>query len=204
MKKVKFILLVIFTIPILGLAQSLENLDYISPFHDGYSAIKKDNQWAFIDSEGAIAIGFRNDLVVTPFGDVNYPIFNDGRCLIEELKNGISYFGYIDTSGKTVIEPQFLNATNFSEGNAIALELVKETVARNKALGKDVIYYKYFEVTIDTSGVIDNYLTQKGVNVVLDKDFFKKPPQITSRYISENLYAIRYKNKSWTIININD
>jgi hypothetical protein len=204
MKKVKFILLIILTIPILGLAQSLENLDYISPFHNGYAAIKKDNQWAFINSEGIIAIAFRNDLVATSFGDAYYPIFSEDRCLIEELKEGISYFGYLDTSGKTIIEPQFLNATNFNEGTALALILIKDVVARNKALGKDVVYYRYYEVVIDKNGEAKNYLNPKGVNVVLDKDFLKEPPEITAKRISKNLYAFEGNNKKWTLIRINE
>lgn len=142
--------------------------------------------------------------MATSIDNAYYPIFSEDRCLVIEVKNGISYFGYIDTSGKTVIEPQFLNATNFSKGEAMTLKLIKETVARNKALGKDVVYYKYFEVAIDTIGTVGNYLTQKGVNVVLDKSYLKKPPQITSKHISENLYAIKHKDKTWTIINYNN
>ncbi|WP_308992864.1 WG repeat-containing protein [Mariniflexile litorale] len=201
MKKVKFILLIILIIPILGLAQSLENLDYISPFHNGYAAIKKDNQWAFINTEGAIAIDFRNDLVARTVGDVNYPMFSDDRCLIEELKEGISYFGYIDTFGKTVIKPQFLNATNFSEGSSIALKLVKEIVGENEALVKNIVYYRYFEVTIDIEGNVINYLTPKGKNVVLDKEFLTYPPEIMSKQISKNVFAIKGKGNRWTIIN---
>ena len=201
MKKIKFILLVILTIPILGLAQSLENLDYISPFNEDLAAIQKDGQWAFINTKGKIVVNFRSDLVTTKRNDQNYPIFNDGRCLISKQKEGISYFGYIDTLGKTIIEPQFLNASNYNRGKAITLKLAKETVARNRALGKDVVYYRYFEVIINTSGIIENYLTQKGINVVLDKDFLRKPPEITSKQIGENLYAI--KNKTWSIINFN-
>jgi hypothetical protein len=207
MKKVIVLFVVFLLIPVFGFTQSIENLDYISPFNDGLATIQKDGQWAFINTEGDIVVDFRNDLVSTKSSkssDIYYPIFSDGRCLIEQKKEGISFFGYIDTSGKTIIEPQFLNATNFSKGKAIALKLDKEIVARNKALGKDVVYYKYFEVTIDTTGVIEDYLTQKGVNIVLDKDYLRKPPQITSKQIGKNLYAIKHNNNTWAIINIKD
>ncbi|MEP3836737.1 MAG: WG repeat-containing protein [Algibacter sp.] len=201
MKKVKFILLILLVTPILVLAQSLENLNYISPYHNGYAAIQKDNQWAFINKEGAIVVNFRSDLVETTVGDVNYPIFSDERCLIKDLKEGISYFGYIDTSGKTVIKPQFLNATNFSDGNAIVLELVKKTVGKNEALVKNIVYYRYFEVTIDIKGEIIDYLTPKGENVVLDNEFLSDPPKIRSKQISKNVFAIKEKNNRWTILN---
>jgi hypothetical protein len=99
MKKVISLFLVILVFPIFGFTQSIENLDYISPFHDGLAAIKKNNEWAFINTNGEIVIDFRNDLVTTKYKGQNYPIFVDRRCLIEQKKEGISYFGYINTSG---------------------------------------------------------------------------------------------------------
>ena len=69
-----------------------DNLDYISSFNDGVAAIKKDNQWAFINKDGDIVINFRNDLVSRKSHDGNYPIFQNERCLIAEERNGISYF----------------------------------------------------------------------------------------------------------------
>jgi hypothetical protein len=201
MKNTKLLFIILLIIPNLGFSQAIENLDYISPFHNGLAVIKKGNQWAFINNEGAIAIDFRNDLVASKVGDKNYPTFNNDRCLIKEIKDGISYFGYIDTSGKTVIEPQFLNADNFDNGKAIVLKVTKDIVGKNKALDKNIVYYKYFEVTVDNSGNILDYLTQKGKNVVLDKDFLTEPPEIRSKQISKNVFAIKEKGNTWKIIN---
>lgn len=200
MKKVVILLVVLFLIPVFVVAQSIENLDFISPFNDGLSAIKKDNQWAFINQEGAIVINFRNDLVTTKFNDGNYPVFVNNRCLIMKEINGISYFGYIDTSGKTIIDTQFLNAQNFQNNEAIVLKLTEEFIGKNDVLGKNIVQYKYYEVIIDTDGNINQYLTPKGFNTVLDKKYIKTPPKITSRRISDNLYAIYGENKNWTII----
>lgn len=200
MKKVIILLVVLFLIPVFVGAQSIENLDFISPFNDGLSAIKKDNQWAFINQEGAIVINFRNDLVPTKFNDGNYPVFVNNRCLTMKEINGISYFGYIDTSGKTIIDTQFLNAQNFQKNEAIVLKLTEEFIGKNDVLGKNIVQYKYYEVTIDTDGNINQYLTPKGFNTVLDKKYLKTPPEITSRKISDNLYAIYGENKHWTII----
>lgn len=202
MKKLIIIFSVILVIPIFGFTQTTKNLDYISPFHDGLAAIEKDGQWAFIDAKGDIVVDFRNDLVTTKLNNEEYPVFMDGRCLIEEKKAGIPYFGYIDSTGETIIKPQFLNATNFSKGKAIVLELVKEIVGKNQALGKDVVYYKYYEAIIDTTGNIDNYLTQKGINVVLDKDFLRQRPKIDSRQISKDVYAVIDAKNTWSIIKL--
>jgi len=200
MKKVVILLVVLFLIPVFVGAQIIENLDFISPFNDGLSAIKKDNQWAFINQEGSIVLNFRNDLVTTKFNDGNYPIFINKRCLISKEIDGISYFGYIDTSGKIIIDPVFLNAKNFENNEAIVLKLTQEIIGKNDVLGKNIVQYKYYEVIIDTDGNINQYLTPKGFNLVLDKKYLKTPPEITSRRISDNLYAIYGENKNWTII----
>lgn len=201
MKKAKILFLTFIIIPIFTIAQSIDNLDYISPFHDDVAAIKKDKKWAFIDNKGNLIIDFRTDLKTTKNKDGEYPIFNNNRCKITAIKAGVSYFGFIDKSGKTIIEPQFLNSSNFNEGTAIALELDKEIIAKNTALEKDVVNYRYFEVLIDTHGKTTHYLTQDGVNIVLDKDFLRAVPPITSKQITKNLYAVKNKRNSWNIIN---
>ena len=138
-------------------------------------------------------------LSATKSSDGNYPIFKNGRCLIVNEKDGISYFGYIDMSGKAVIEPQFLNALNFNNNVAKVLELKKEIAGKNIALDKNVVYFKYFEVTIDTTGAVKNYLTRKGHNISLDKSFLREPPQFASKQISKNLVAIQDEKGKWII-----
>mgnify|MGYP001092258973 CR=1 FL=1 len=202
MKKVAILFLTLITIPIFAVAQSIEDIDFISPFHNGVAAIQKDGKWAFINEEANLIIDFRTDLVTTNTENGNYPMFNDNRCPIVEIKSGISYFGFIDKSGKTVIEPQFLNSTDFKNGTAIALEVIKSVITKNTALGKDMVTFRYFEVLIDTNGKITYYLNQDGINVILDKDFLRAVPQITSRRITENIYAVKNKKNSWNIITI--
>lgn len=202
MKNVIFILALIVLIPVSSFTQTLENLDYVSSFNDGVAAIKKDGKWAFINKEGDIVVGYRNDLVTTKSSDGVYPVFKDERCLIVNKNDGISYFGYINTSGETAIEPQFLNALNFDNNLARVLKLKKDIVGRNTALDKNVVYYKYFEVTIDTEGNVKDYLTQKGVNIVLDKKFLRQPPEFITKQISDNLVATKNEKGKWTITKI--
>jgi len=199
MKKTIILFAVLSLMTFYGNAQSVENLDYVSNFNDGLAAIKKDNQWGFINMKGDIVINFRNDLVSTESEDGTYPIFKDGRCLIVEEKGGVSYFGYIDTSGKIVVKPQFLNASNYKNNVAIAINLVKEDLGKNEVLGKNVVNYKYFEVAIDTNGNIMKYLSPKGIVVVLDKNHPLTPPKITSKLISENLCAVMTGDNQWII-----
>jgi len=204
MKKVIILGLAFIIIPILSVAQSITDIDFVSPIHNEVAAVQKDGKWAFIDKEGHLIIDFRTDLVTTNTENEDYPMFNDNRCPIVKIKAGISYFGFIDKTGKIVIEPQFLNTTDFENGTAMALKLDKELIARNTALGKDMVNYRYFEVLIDTNGKITYYLTQDGVNIVLDKDFLRMVPQITSNRITKDLYAVKTKKNSWNVINVKE
>ena len=201
MKKVLIILLLI---PVFALTQTTEELDFISPFNDGVAAVKIGDSWGFINDTGHIIIALRDDLVLTNSDDGNYPLFKNNRCLISNKKDGISYFGYIDKTGKTVIETKFLNASNFNNNQTMALEVIKKKIGDNKALGKNIVYYRYYEVIIDNIGAVKTYLNPKGVNVVLDSDFLKNPPKITSKYISDNLVATPNENNKWVIKSIND
>ena len=199
MKRIAILCVLILLIPLSGFTQAIENIDFISPYNDGLAAIKKGNQWAFINQEGTLVIDFRDDVVTTTIENDSYPIFNSDRCLIAEKKEGITYFGYIDTSGKTVIEPQFLNATNFNDNVAIVLELKKQILGSNDIFKKQQVAYNYFQVVINTKGEILHYLTQEPIRITLQKDFIKQPPKITSRLLSENTYAVWSKEKKWEI-----
>lgn len=203
MKKAIILFFVIVVIPFFGYSQSIDNLEYISSFHDGVAAIKQNGQWAFINNEGDIVVNFREDLVISKTEKGSYPIFYDGRCLIETKKDDISYFGYIDTTGNTIIKPQFLNATNFNYGEAIVLKLFKENAGRNEVLGKNVVYYKHYEVIIDSNGKVLNYISQNGINVALDKNILREPPKFTSKRISEELVVIKGENGKWTVKTLN-
>ncbi|WP_203295444.1 WG repeat-containing protein [Luteirhabdus pelagi] len=196
MKKFVIALLLI---PYLGIAQTLENLDYISPFNDGVAAIKKGNEWGFIDQEGKLIIDFRNDLVVTKTDNANYPIFEDDRCLIAHHKDGVLYYGYINKEGETVIAPQFLNATNFNNKKAIALKVHKETIGYNDIFKKDVVSYHYFEVVIDKTGTTIDHLTQLALHVSPQNIKNSGSPTITSKFISANLVAVKGNNSKWQI-----
>jgi hypothetical protein len=199
MKKAAILFFVIILIPLSGFNQTIDQVDHISPFNDGVAAIKNGDLWAFINDQGDIVVNFRDDLVSTKINNGKYPIFNDGRCLITQKKEGIIYYGYIDKTGNSVIAPQFLNATNFNNNTAIVLELVEKTRGNNNVLRKPVVTHVYFEVVINTAGEIMHYLTQKPKHITLDKDFIKQPIKITTRLLSDNAFAIRDKTNTWEI-----
>jgi hypothetical protein len=198
MKKVANLFIVTFLIPFFGFTQTTDTFETISPFHEGFAAVKKGNQWGFINTEGTIVIDFRDDLVTTKTHEGAYPVFKNNRCIIVKKEKKISYFGYIDIAGKTVIAPTFLNAINFQNNVAIVLELKKEIAGYNNVLGKDIVYYTYLEVLINTQGEIKQQLTTPE-NIVLERKYLPAPPKITSKLLSEKLVKVLNKNRKWTI-----
>ena len=191
----KKLLITLVLIPFIGIAQTFENLDYISPFSNGVAAIKKGNEWGFIDQDGKIIIDYRNDLILSKTDNETYPIFNNERCLIAHWKEEILYYGYIDKTGKTVITPQFLNATNFEYDKTLVLKVEKETIGYNDIFNKSVVSYHYFEVVIDKQGKTIEYLTQLAIHVAPKDKNDKNPPVITSNFVSDDLVLIQAKHE---------
>ena len=199
----KKLLIVLLIIPFIGTAQTLENIDNISPFNDGVAAIKKGNSWAFINQEGQMVVDFRDDLVSTKTDNASYPIFSNDKCLIAHQKDDILYYGYIDKTGKTVITPQFLNAINFEYNKALALKVHKETIGYNDIFKKDVVSYHYFEVVIDKEGKTLDHLTQLAVHISPKYNKNSNLLKITSRLISKDLALVQNRN-TWTLKQINN
>ncbi|TCP25162.1 WG repeat protein [Tenacibaculum skagerrakense] len=199
MKRLITFTVILLLIPTISLSQTSESFDYVSSFHEGYAAVKKDNQWSFIDTNGNLVMNFRNDLVVSENPNGNQPILSNNRCLIVKKENGISFFGFINEKGNVVIKPQYLNASNFNNSFAIVLKLQKEVAGHNNLFKKDIVYYTYTEIIIDTSEKTIKKLSKEPVNVVLRKDFLPAPPKISSKLISKNLVAVLTKNQKWVI-----
>lgn len=199
MKRVGLLFVLAMLLTMTGWSQELAEFDYIAPFNDGMAAVKKGEQWGFINEDGEQVIAFRNDLVLKSFKTTSFPIFSNDRALITETKDGIKYFGYIDKTGSKVKTPVFLNATHFKDGYAIVLELIKRDVGKNRMLKKPLVSYDYFEAMIDPNGNVVHYLTDEPVHITLDKDFLTEVPKITSKVIAENVIAQLNANNKWVI-----
>ncbi|MFD2564400.1 WG repeat-containing protein [Aquimarina rubra] len=214
MKNVFILFLSLIIFPNLSVGQIIENIDEITPYHEEFAAIRKGNTWAFINTNGEIVIDYRDDLVWATDIDpkskkkilykesVRYPAFYEGRCLIKKMIKGIYYYGYIDKSGKTVIEPEYVNATPFDKGYAVVLKISKEELGTNDLLLKKVVSYSYDEVVIDPTGNTKMYL-QGPENLVLTKEKMKWRPTIESRLVSPNLVAIKTKDNGWQLRSMN-
>lgn len=188
-------------------AQTIENLETITPFHDDLAAIQKDNSWAFVNRSGVIIIPYRTDCVwnenistyiSNDIESIKYPHFANNRCLIQKETKGVLYYGYMDTSGKVIIPAEFLNATTFANGKAIALKLNKEQLGTNDLLDKQIVSYSYDEIVIDSLGNSIQHVSGPE-HLVFTTSKLKKRPRILSHFISDDLLAIKQKNNSWKL-----
>jgi hypothetical protein len=198
MIKKLIILFICFGMHPLMFSQVLIDVDAIFPFHEDLAAVKKGNEWAFINREGEKAIDFRSDMVLTKSTKNNssYPMFVEGKCLIKKEVNNEYHYGYIDTIGNTIIEPQYLNATNFSKGYAMIIKSDVTTMGSNNVLGKKMIYSKLEEYIIDSSGKTVKFLDNSRAYIPLKT---KDAPKFISKLIAPNIVAIKTKNGKWNI-----
>ncbi len=184
---------------------TVENLDEVTPFHEGLAAVRRGNQWGFINTEGELVIGFRSDLVWNQSPDprasgveaIPYPRFKDGRCPFTiEKEEGIPFYGYIDPSGKTVIEPEYLNLTEFSNGKAVGIFFQKTYRGKNN-FQLNIYDYSFTEGIINTKGEMIWPLTER--KNILMKPVRYEMPLIQARILENNIIAVEAAPDRWEI-----
>ncbi|MBT2161606.1 WG repeat-containing protein [Zobellia barbeyronii] len=209
-----FIISFLLSIPILGISQSVEDinkpivgeLDQIEPFSEGLAAVKKGSQWGFIDEDGQLVIGFRGDLVwnKTPntnnFGieGIESPKFKDGLCAVKTIKeDGIARYGFMDKKGNIVVPTDFLNVSQFSDGVAVGIYESKELRGKNSFQLK-IYDYDFTEVVVNQAGEM-LWPIQERQDIVMSKKLYKLP-ELQARLISKNLLAVKDKTNTWKIV----
>ena len=192
MKKPIYILLTIL-FPLIGFTQVVvDSINYISPFHEGFASVQKDGQWGVINEQGMLVIEYRSDMVPIKMEDGTYPIFKNGRALIQQEKDDVTYFGYIDMKGRVIIQPQFINAKNFKFNKAVVTQLIKNELGFNTVLGKPVVSYEYQEIVIDEAGAMKAFLTEPKPIVFLEP--LSKIPHIQSEIVTKDLVLTHLEN----------
>lgn len=208
--KTIFNTLIFLILPILFFGQSVKNADFVSPMEDGYAAVKIQNQWGFINENGTLIFDLRNDLITNEtrtnaidigVASMTYPLMIEERAVVKTVKDGIPYYGFIDPTGKIVINQEFLNVSNFKEGYALALKLSEQVLGENKPLGKRVVRYYYDLVLIDASGHLTKYLCGP-FPISLSKERLKVVPPIVAKDLSPKLIAVQTPENKWEVIKI--
>ncbi len=199
-------LFVFLWIPLLSFTQVLEDLDIIAPYNEGLAAVKKGDKWGFIDEKGNLVIDFRDDLVWnekaiesnTDITGIKYPQFINGRCLIQELLKDeeIYVYGFMDTSGNTVIKPEYLNVTQFDQGYAIGILMTKTLRGKNE-FQLDIFQYRFSEVILDSSGEVMRLITLRD-HIQMSKKRYKLPA-LRARLINPGLLMVLNEKNKWEV-----
>ena len=205
MKNIVIVFTALMLIPFYGVCQNIKNIDEIAPFSEGLAAVRQGDQWGFINEEGNLVIDFRNDVHWNKDADtskldvsgVRYPMFNEGRCLItKKVEDGIPLYGFMDTKGNTVIEPQFLNVYPFKDGYTTGVLFDKVLKGENEFKLK-IYDFKFFDVLLDTSGEIDEYFNRR-YGIQMTKRRYELP-HIGAKRLTNGLIAVHMKDKGWEI-----
>tara|TARA_R110002167_G_scaffold116792_5_gene292235 strand:- start:1315 stop:1944 length:630 start_codon:yes stop_codon:yes gene_type:complete len=208
MKQLRLILALALMSPLYSNSQTLGNIDEIGPFSEDLAAIRKGDQWGFINKEGTLVIDYRNDLYWNENADssksdilgMRYPVFKDGRCIIKQLEGDVPIYGFIDKEGKTIIEPQFLNVTHFENGYTTGVVFEKVFKGENEFKLK-IFDFKFHDVLMDTSGKIEEFLAPR-YNIQMVKKRYQLPT-IDSKLLADRLVAVRNEKNQWEIRKIN-
>lgn len=205
MRTVQLLFAFICMLPFASFAQELKGIDEITPFNEGLAAVRLGNQWGFINEEGALVIDFRSDFLWNKDADtsksditgIRYPMFNEGRCLItKNVEDGVPLYGFIDTEGNTVVEPQFLNVYPFKDGYTTGV-LFDRTLKGENEFKLKIYEFKFFDVLLAASGEIEAYF-EKRQNIQMTKRRYELP-LIGAKILTENLVAVHIKDKGWEI-----
>ncbi|MHB8129716.1 MAG: WG repeat-containing protein [Mobilitalea sp.] len=81
--------------------------DFAQDFNDGVAVVTINNIYCVIDTDGNII--FTNEMIED---------FHNGMAIFATFKNDSPLYGYIDTTGKVIIEPQYRLASSFKEDNS--------------------------------------------------------------------------------------
>ncbi len=196
-------------LPVLLYTQELTDLDEIAPYSEGLAAVRKGDQWGFIDNHGELVINFRDDLVwnananesESDITGVKYPQFKNGRCLIRELlkEEEIWVYGFIDTSGNTVIKPEFLNVTQFNQGYAIGIRMTKTFRGKNN-FQLNIYQYSFSEVVLDTGGEIMRLIARR--DHILPTKRRYKLPLLRAKLVNPELMLVKNDRDKWEILKL--
>ncbi|GGW87469.1 WG repeat-containing protein [Salegentibacter mishustinae] len=200
------ILGILISIPFVLFAQEPKEFDFVANQENGFTAVKQGDTWGFVDAKGDMVVSLRKDLISNEdpksgkigVEGIRYPQLKDERAIIKKQENGINYYGFINTRGKTIIEPIYLNVSNFSNGKALAIKLEEERLGKNQLLGKGVISYKYDVVLLNKEGEVVKYL-EGPFPVTVSKKKLRTAPAINAKWLGENMVSVKGPNGKWKI-----
>lgn len=184
--------------------EKLEGIDEITVFIEDLAAVRKGDQWGFLNRQGELVIDFRDDVVwnkeAQPDDEgvlgIRYPSFENGMCPVQKLEDGIPIYGFINTDGQLVVEYQFLNVSSFKDGYATGVYFDK-VFRGNNEFNLRIYDFKFHDVMIDSEGKIIEFFDRR-YNIQMTKKRYKIPA-LRVKYLANDVVALFIQGKGWEI-----
>ncbi len=162
--------------------------DSATDFSEGYAVVYDKNRFHVIDTKGTII--FDNDLSIEPF--------HNGAAVFGKYDGNTILYGYIDTTGKIILEPAYLRADAFNENHeAYVLTSRENRYARIDKNGTVLESWqldpKYQMVTDFKDGYLI-YSSQSDAKqgvITISQEEILKPIYSDINYLGEDLFAVK-------------
>lgn len=188
-------------------APLISTLDDVAPYSEGLAAVRKGNQWGFLDKDGNLAIPFRDDVLwntkattETGVSSIEYPKFKEGLCIIFENTNeGVPLYGFMNTKGETVIAPEFVNISPFDDDFTVGIYARKDLRGKNE-FQLEIYDYTFTEVVVNKAGEMV-WPVQERQNIIMAKKRFKLP-ELHTKMLSKTLLAVKQNDNLWKVVKV--
>lgn len=104
--------------------------DEVSPIEGGYLKYQ-DGKWGLCDPMGNAI----TPAIYTGISDIIYPMVSDGMVAVAQEINGEELWGFVDTNGNVVVQPQYVEVGDFSDGLAMVSKRGPDIVENNELMG---------------------------------------------------------------------
>lgn len=160
--------------------------DFAQDFNDGAAVVSINNKYCVIDTNGTII--FTNDMIED---------FHNGMAVFATYKNDSPLYGYIDTTGKVIVEPQYRLASSFKEDDSAYVSTGSGKYARIDKTGN---LLESFELDskydnswrIDDGYIVYNDLEKNKYGVInLKGEIIFEPIYSDIKYLGHDLFAIK-------------
>ena len=112
------------------------------------------------------------------------------------MEDGVPIYGFIDTKGNVVLEPQLLNVYPFKDGFTTAVLFEKSMKGKNE-FNLDIYEFKFHDVMLDTSGEIIEFFNRR-YNIQMTKRRYQMPA-MGVKQLSAGLVAVYTQDQGWEV-----
>ena len=135
-------------------------IDFFLPnwteFHNGAATVKIAKKWLFLPNGFRYGLINSNGKYIYPIGEDFVYSLSEGVAIYKKLYKTAEYaydfeYGYIDSTSKIIISPQFQYASKFSDGFALVLDSSKYSFIDKS--GKKIINYEFIDATLFENGI---------------------------------------------------